>query len=150
MADRSTARRRAGWIVLGLLALAIVFAPSPTYAAPTDRHVRIEAVSFEYLPSDIQVNLGDRVTIELASTDVVHGLYLDGYAMNTVADPGQPAQLTFVADQAGSFRFRCSVTCGALHPFMVGKLRVGANDWMYRAIGLAVLAVVAGVWWARK
>jgi len=59
---------------------------------------------------------GDHVTIDLVSTDVVHGLYLDGYDLNVTADPGQTATLSFVADRSGSFRFRCSVTCGALHP----------------------------------
>jgi heme/copper-type cytochrome/quinol oxidase subunit 2 len=131
-------------IAIGALALAVIFTPAPALStAPTDRHFRIEAGSFQYTPSDIQVDPGDRVTIELASTDVVHGLYLDAYALNVMADPGQPAQLTFVADRTGTYRFRCSVTCGALHPFMIGRLQVGANDLLWRAIGLAFLAIVA-------
>src|SRR3990172_7920243 len=73
----------------------------------------------------------------------IPALSLDGYDLNTTADPGQPAQLTFTADKTGAFRFRCSVTCGALHPFMIGKLTVGANDLLWRAIGLAVLAAAA-------
>ena len=44
---------------------------------------------------------------------------------------------------------RCSVTCGALHPFMIGKFNVGSNDLLWRAIGLGVLAVIAGVWTVR-
>jgi heme/copper-type cytochrome/quinol oxidase subunit 2 len=73
---------------------------------------------------------------------VVHGLYVDGYDVSVEADPGQTATLTFVADKSGSFRFRCNVTCGAMHPFMIGKLNVGTNAWLYRSIGLAFLAVV--------
>jgi cytochrome c oxidase subunit 2 len=141
------------WVIaaIGLTALAIAFAPAPTsLAAPGERFFRVEASSFEYTPAEIAVNPGDRVTIELASTDVVHGLYLDGYDLNTTADPGQPARLTFTADKSGAFRFRCSVTCGVLHPFMIGKLTVGANDLLWRAIGLAVLAAVTGVWLIRK
>jgi heme/copper-type cytochrome/quinol oxidase subunit 2 len=138
------------WIVIGLLAMTIVFAPNPIAfaerAAPGDQHIRIEASSFQYTPETIHVNSGDRVTIDLVSTDVVHGLYLDGYDLNVTADPGQTATLSFVADRSGSFRFRCSVTCGALHPFMIGKLTVGSNDLLWRAIGLGALALVAGVW----
>ena len=139
------------WIVIGLLALAIVFVPNPiAFAAPSERHFHIEASSFQYMPEAIHVNPGDRVTIDLVPTDVVHGLYIDGYDLNVTADPGQTATLSFVADRSGSFRFRCSVTCGALHPFMIGKLNVGSNDLLWRAIGLGVLAVVAGVWTRSK
>ena len=135
------------WIAIGLLALLIVVLPNPiALAAPSEQHFRIEASSFQYTPEAIQVHPGDHVTIDLVSTDVVHGLYLDGYDLNVTADPGQTARLSFVADRAGSFRFRCSVTCGALHPFMIGKLDVGANDLLWRAIGLGALAIVAGVW----
>jgi heme/copper-type cytochrome/quinol oxidase subunit 2 len=141
-------------MVIGLLAVAIIVVPNPialaASAGPAERHFRIEANSFQYTPEAIQVSPGDHVTIDLVSTDVVHGLYLDGYDLNVTADPGQTATLSFIADRAGSFRFRCSVTCGALHPFMIGKLNVGSNDLLWRAIGLGVLAVVAGVWIVRR
>ena len=139
------------WIVIGLLAVAIMVVPNPiALAAPTEQHFRIEASSYQYTPEAIHVNPGDHVTIDLVSTDVVHGLYLDGYDLNVTADPGQTATLSFVADKPGSFRLRCSVTCGALHPFMIGKLNVGSNDLLWRAIGLGVLAMIAGVWAIRK
>ena len=135
------------WIVIGLLALAIAFVPNPiALAAPAEQHFRIKASSYQYMPEAIHVNPGDRVTIDLVSTDVVHGLYIDGYDLSVTADPGQTATLSFVADRAGAFRMRCSMTCGALHPFMIGKFNVGSNDLLWRAIGLSVLVVVAGVW----
>jgi heme/copper-type cytochrome/quinol oxidase subunit 2 len=86
------------------------------------------------------------VTIELAATDVVHGLSIDGYGLETSTDPGQTSRLSFVADRQGSFRFRCTVTCGNMHPFMIGKLQVGQNDQLWRATMLLGLALVAGVW----
>ncbi|HEY4691469.1 MAG TPA: cupredoxin domain-containing protein [Anaerolineae bacterium] len=139
--------RRWSLITAALAALAIAFVPAPMPpGAPIDRTIRIEAGNFEYAPAQIDVNLGERVTIDLVSKDVVHGLYLDGYDLNLTADPGQPKQLAFIADKPGTFRFRCSVTCGALHPFMIGKLTVGPDWTLLRAIGLAVLAAFAGVW----
>jgi len=90
------------------------------------------------------------VTIELVSTDVVHGLEIDGYGVGMTADPGQPASLTFVADRSGSFRMRCSVTCGGMHPFMIGKLQVGQNVWLWRGAGLAILAGITGIWKSRQ
>jgi heme/copper-type cytochrome/quinol oxidase subunit 2 len=131
-------------ILIVLAGAVIVFAPLPVHAAqPAQRTYRVEASQFAYAPAVIEVNPGDTVTIELVSTDVVHGLYLDGYGVSVTADPGQTARLTFTADKSGSFRFRCNVTCGALHPFMIGKLQVGPNTWLWRAIALTVLAAFA-------
>ena len=138
------------WWWVALSGLVVLFAPLPGWAAaPAERTFRIEASSFAYTPAEIRVNAGDRVTLELVSTDVVHGLYIDGYALNVTADPGQTSRISFVANRPGSFRLRCSVTCGALHPFMIGKLHVGANDLLWRAGGLALLVCLAGLWWVK-
>ena len=126
-------------ILLVLAGLVVAFAPlSVQPSPPVARTFRVEASQFAYSPAEISANPGDTVTIELVSTDVVHGLYVDGYGVSVKADPGQTATLTFVADKAGAFRLRCNVTCGAMHPFMVGKLTVGSNDWLYRSMALAI------------
>lgn len=133
------------------LAVLIFFIPVPRVATtPTDRTFYIEASRFQYTPGVLSVNPGDRVTIELTSMDVIHGLSIDGYNLSTVVDPGQTAYLTFIADRQGSFRFRCTVTCGNMHPFMIGKLEVGRNVLLIRAIGLIGLAAVAGIWQLKK
>ncbi len=140
-------------IGIALATLVLVLPVPVTLAAPQERHFHIEASTFQYTPSVINVNPGDRVTIDLTAMDVVHGLYVDDYGLNITADPGQTARLTFVADKPGAFRLRCSAPCGSLHPFMVGKLNVGPNWLLWRAIGLGVLAVAAvlsGVWIGRK
>ena len=136
---------RSRWFLLLLLTagLVVAFAPLPVQPiAPQERTFRIEAGQFAYSPSELKVNPGDTVNIQLVSTDVVHGLYVDGYDISIEADPGQTKILTFVANKPGSFRFRCNVTCGAMHPFMIGKLNVGSNNWFFRSIGLAMLAIV--------
>ena len=131
--------------------LVVAFAPLPVRSiAPQERTFRIDARQYAYSPSELHVNPGDIVTFELVSTDVVHGLYVDGYGVSVTADPGQTATLTFVADRPGSFRFRCNVTCGAMHPFMIGKLTVGANHWLYRGIGLAILATLGVLMWTKR
>lgn len=137
--------------VLALLALALTITPLPSGAgAPGAHDVHISASQYAFDPGVIRVNKGDRVTIELASTDVVHGLYLDGYALEVTADPGQKATLSFTADKSGTFRFRCSVSCGSLHPFMIGKLKVGNNTLLWRGMGLAVVAAAVGLWRFRQ
>lgn len=130
-------------LLLVMAGLVVAFAPLPVQPiTPQERTFEIDAHQFAYSPSELHVNPGDTVTIQLISTDVVHGLYVDGYDISVEADPGQSATLTFVADKPGSFRFRCNVTCGAMHPFMIGKLTVGDNYWLYRSTGLALLVVI--------
>lgn len=144
---RQAARWRTGWrlpLIL-LLATFILLLPMPASPSPVNRTVRILASSFEYTPAIIRVEPGDRVTLELVSTDVVHGLYLDGYDLRVSADPGQTARLSFVANRTGTFRIRCSVTCGPLHPFMIGKLVVGTNGLAWRVAALAILAAAVGL-----
>lgn len=141
-------RRSRHIVVLAVLALAAAFVALPGRAqttAPTERTLHIEAGQYQFTPGTVAVNQWDRVTIELVATDVVHGLYLDGYDLELTADPGQTARLTFVATRPGTFRFRCSVSCGALHPFMIGKLRVGPNRMLWVGVGLALLAAGAGL-----
>jgi heme/copper-type cytochrome/quinol oxidase subunit 2 len=139
------------WVILAGLALAVIFIPAPAgAAAPTERIFRIDARRFEYSPEVLKVNPGDRVTIELVATDVVHGLAIDGYDMQTTADPGKTASISFTADRSGTFRFHCTVTCGNMHPFMTGKLEVGKNTLLWRAMALVGLALFAGVWKGRK
>ncbi len=134
--------RRWGWAVL--LCAVILLAPLPRSTGEPTRHTfHLEASSFAYEPAKLRVNPGDEVTIELAATDVAHGIFIDGYNLDLRAEPGQSARLTFTADQAGSFRFRCSVTCGAMHPFMIGKLHVGPNLLLWRALAAAGVIALA-------
>ena len=136
------------FVVTGLV---VAFAPLPVQlTAPQERTFRIDARQFAYSPSELKVNAGDTVTIQLVSNDVVHGVYVDGYDVSVEADPGQTATMSFVADKAGSFRFRCNVTCGAMHPFMIGRLNVGTNLWLYRSLGLAVVALLGTIVFSKQ
>jgi plastocyanin len=132
-------------LLVGIGGLIVILAPLPLgTATPQERTVRVEASSYQFDPGIVRVNRGDKVTLELLSTDVVHGLHIGGYDLELKADPGQPRSITFIADRSGAFRWRCSVSCGALHPFMIGKLVVGDNNLAWRAGGLISLAVLAG------
>lgn len=139
------------WLILGIAALLVAFAPLNFQLATlnVERVFHVEAGDFAYSPAILHVNPGDRVTIELTSTDVVHGIYVDGYDVSVTADPGQPATLSFIAGRPGTFRLRCSVTCGALHPFMIGKLQVGLNTLLWRGVGLSFVALL-GIFFIRK
>ncbi|MDT3705087.1 MAG: cupredoxin domain-containing protein [Thermincola sp.] len=119
---------------------------------PSERHIFVQARQFGYDPAVIKVNKGDKVTIELISEDVTHGLYLDGYDVNLITRPaGDPGVATFIADKTGKFNFRCSQTCGAFHPFMIGKLVVEPNYLFPGSIGATIgLGAAALFFFARK
>jgi len=126
-----------------LLALGVLLAPVPlTLAAPQERHIKVEAHSFAFEPGVLRVNRGDTVVLTVESTDVVHGLYVDGYDVNATVEPGQSAQVRFVADRPGKFKFRCSISCGTLHPFMIGELVVEPNLPFWRAVAATFIAAV--------
>lgn len=141
-------RMRLLWC-LAVLGVAVSPLPLPS-RQPVEKHVRVEASDQGFTPAVITANPGDRIVLELVATDVVHGLYVDGYDLNVTADPGQPAFLTFLADRPGTYRFRCSVTCGALHPFLIGKLQVGSNGMLWRAIIISALIACAATWSVRR
>jgi cytochrome c oxidase subunit 2 len=127
-----------GWMALvGVASLSVLAVALGTYlpvafaSGQGETHEFIvEASKFSYSPERLRVNLGDTVILRLRPQDVSHGLYLDGYGLETDASPAVPGVpggegvLEFVADRPGKFRYRCSVTCGPLHPFMIGELNV--------------------------
>ncbi len=145
-------RNLAYGMFFAMAALVVAFAPFPStsHTLNTVHTFRVEASQFAYAPSELNVDPGDTVVIQLVSTDVVHGLYIDGYDLSVEADPGQTETLTFTADKPGSFRFRCNVTCGAMHPFMIGKLKVGAHTGLVRAAGLALLGLLGGTIFVKR
>ena len=118
------------------------------------RDVHILAQQYAYTPHRIVVDQGDEVHIYLASMDVVHGFYLEGHDVEAVIYPGRlqfnlrhpstekryrPAEeIVFVAARPGKFRYRCSVTCGTLHPFMLGEMIVRPNYAFLAGSGAAV------------
>src|SRR5512136_1843911 len=125
------------------LAIAILLLPTSPFAAPVTHRITLTAAQFAFDPPVLRVNQGDHVIITLQAADVAHGFYLDGYGLEARVEPGTTQQVEFVADRAGKFRYRCAVSCGALHPFMIGELVVSPNLTFVRAVGLMAVALVA-------
>jgi heme/copper-type cytochrome/quinol oxidase subunit 2 len=141
----SVTRRWAAGAVLSLVLLTLL-APLPVAGAPPqERRITVSARTFAFEPGTVRVNRGDTVVITLESTDVMHGLYLDGYGVSTKAEPGQPGEVRFVADRGGAFHFRCAVPCGNLHPFMSGKLVVEPNLVWLRAVAASLIATAGAL-----
>lgn len=138
-------------------AIALVFANDTGGVAAPRHTIDLVARRYAFEPAVIRVERGDEVRLRIASLDVVHGLYLEGYDLDVTIEPlrrevqlrrgGRPAEavreVVFTADRAGKFRYRCSKTCGAMHPFMTGELVVEPN-WLARASAFAAVGLLLG------
>lgn len=123
--------------------------PAPEVGRKRDFYITAEL--WEYSPYRIVVDQGDEVTLKLASKDVVHGFHLEGHGIEATIYPGKipfylrnpdkeekfvpVTETSFVVDRWGKFSYRCSVTCGTLHPFMLGEMIVRPNYPFMAAVG---------------
>ncbi|GAB4575824.1 MAG: hypothetical protein Kow0077_29250 [Anaerolineae bacterium] len=142
MARLRVSRWRVWWPVLPFVAAALAFGLWPANSPQTagTHEFTLDMTRYAFTPGRVTVAQGDTVTLTLTASDVVHGFYLDGYGLQQRVEPGISQQVTFVAEEAGKFRFRCSVSCGPMHPFMIGELVVTPNRPFWRAAGAAVSA----------
>ncbi len=126
-----------------ILALLVLLVPLPFTTSPTTRQVTLTAEQFAFDPPVLHVNQGDRIQLTLQASDVTHGFYLDSYGLERRVEPGLSQSIEFVAGQPGKFRYRCSVSCGSLHPFMMGELVVNPNWPFARTLALTLIVVAA-------
>jgi len=156
--------RKKAWIFIILTLVVAVAIPLSLrlFAAKTRIHtLSFEAKKYGYSPSRIIVNKGDTIVLKPTSLDATHGFLLDGHPVEFVmrkgatflkytwededgklqADWDRVSEVEFVADKAGKFTFRCTQTCGNLHPFMTGELIVKPNTPYYLFISLSIWLV---------
>lgn len=132
---------------------------SESVSGQVDKEFTIWARQFDFTPAVITVQQGDHVRVNLKTADVAHGWYIDGYDINIKVSGGDTTSVEFVADKAGTFKIRCSVTCGPFHPFLAGKFVVQQSPnilpWLIIA-GVAAVAMVSvggfavQLWWKNR
>ncbi len=121
-----------GWggvrVTVGLAAAALWLAPFVARAvepAPAVRTVEVTASKYKFEPARIEVKQGERVRLILHSTDTTHGIEIKEFHVKAdIPKGGDPVTVEFVADQAGTFEFKCSHFCGMGHHGMKGQLVV--------------------------
>ena len=121
----------------------IVARPQESGVAGAPHVIVVTAKTFEFIPNEIHVKVGEHVQIQLHSADRAHGLKLDLYPEGASQDgpPGlvfehpqddakvekhKDRSIEFLAARAGTYDFKCSVQCsmGHGHDRMTGKLIV--------------------------
>lgn len=138
------------FLLVGLILIGAALGVGWGWASPTPVHRTFEmnARQFAFDPGILRANKGDRIEIHVTSSDVTHGLYVDGFGARTKIAPGQTGTLVFEATKTGRFAIRCSETCGVFHPFMTGTLIVEPNLVLPGSIGAALGVAVAGLLYA--
>jgi cytochrome c oxidase subunit 2 len=152
------------WILIILTFTMAVAIPLSFQLLPAETRthlISLEAKKYGYSPSRIIVNQGDKIVLEPTSLDATHGFLLDGHPIEFTmrkgvtflkytwqdddgklqADWDRVSEVEFVADKSGKFTFRCTQTCGNLHPFMTGELIVKPNNPYYLFISLSIWLV---------
>jgi cytochrome c oxidase subunit 2 len=159
IAARTIGRFASGLILVGAGAASGILLQSA--APPQERRVKMTARQYAFDPPVLRVNRGDTLRLRIKSLDVTHGFFLEAFDLDIsiIPDspylevshpsrPGEPPQkleeIVIVADKPGKFRYRCSRTCGPMHPFMQGELVVAPNRLLGGSIGGFVGLVVAG------
>ena len=158
--------KKKAWIVivLTLIAAVAIALSFRLFSAANHTHTLVlEAKKYGYSPARIIVNKGDTIVLKPLSLDVTHGFRLDGYPIEFIMRRGatflkytwtddegkiqtdwdRVTEVEFVADKAGKFTFRCTQTCGNLHPFMTGELIVKPNTPYTLFVSLSIWLVLS-------
>ena len=131
-----------------------------SHVKPVRREILIKARQYAYEPARIEINKNDTLHIKLVSLDVVHGFYVEGYDIDAEIKPNlktfkirhpsrgynwkDTTEIILITSKIGKFRYRCSHTCGSMHPFMQGEMIVKPNTPYHAAFG-GIIGFCAGM-----
>jgi cytochrome c oxidase subunit II len=126
-----------------LLTLGLTLSAENPSAGQQDKSevIDVSAKKYEFTPAEIRVKKGAKVRLKIHSVDETHGMKLSPYPEgsrdkstpglvfdnpqdNGKVEKGKDQILTFVAEQTGTYEFKCAVVCGIHHGRMKGKLIV--------------------------
>ena len=101
---------------------------TPGVTANADGSVTVTLVAgmFFWLPGEVRVPAGRKVTIRVTSMDVTHGFEVAGTNVNTMVLPGYVSQLSYTFERPGEYLIVCNEYCGVGHHTMAGKVIVEA------------------------
>lgn len=73
-------------------------------------------------PAEIRVKAGERIELNVTSSDVQHGLDIPALGIKEPVQPGRTTTVYFTAPAKGEYKVACGVICGPHHDDMVAKL----------------------------
>lgn len=107
-------------------------ASQPPFDSPGVRQLgpgRYEVVmigrAWTFQPGELRFPTGSHVTFLATSTDVIHGLHVEGTRVNLMLIPGQVARNSYRFEEPGEHLMVCHEFCGVGHHMMSGRVVVG-------------------------
>ena len=105
-------------------ALPIFDNPGVRQIAPGKYEVAMLSQIWFFKPNEIRVPVGSEVTFVATSSDVTHGIMIQGTNVNMMLIPGEVSRASATFREAGEFLFVCHEFCGLGHQTMYGKVIV--------------------------
>jgi heme/copper-type cytochrome/quinol oxidase subunit 2 len=110
-------------------------------AEPPPRIIAMTAKDFEFDPAVIHLKVGDKVRLQVISTDRTHGLHIDAFPDGAKANTppglafifgedcwklkkGESVPVDIEATEPGTYAFLCCKSCGTGHKRMKGQIVV--------------------------
>lgn len=88
------------------------------------RTIKINASTWLFSPDVITAKKGEKVRLEISSSEGIHGFAVPGLSMNVRIEPGKPVTVDLPTDTAGTFEAFCSIPCGSGHRDMKATVRI--------------------------
>jgi cytochrome c oxidase subunit 2 len=99
-------------------------APGLRATGPESYEAVIIARAWQFEPREIRVPAGSEVSFTVTSSDVIHGLSIEGTRINMMVLPGQIARTTYRFEEPGRHLMLCHEFCGVNHHTMFGEVIV--------------------------
>lgn len=134
---------RVGYIILGGLAIIFLLGigmfvqaflsseetPNPQSETAPDRTIEMTAGDWFFEPSEITVQEGQRIRLEITTWNnkterYDHGIGIPALGVDADLPAGMTTVVKFTADEPGEYQFFCNKFCGQGHSDMRGTLIV--------------------------
>jgi|HubBroStandDraft_6_1064221.scaffolds.fasta_scaffold234723_2 cytochrome c oxidase subunit 2 len=111
-------------LVLGLITGLAMYSVPTRAQADSTQVIKITASKFHFTPDHITLEKGQPVTLQLTSSDRVHGFMIRALKIDTDIKPGKVTEVTVTPQAAGTFTAICDHYCGLGHGNMKMKVVV--------------------------
>ncbi len=124
-------KKKWSFLYSSVIAASLIFAGCSNEAKPAqdaaasapasgENVVSLEASNWKFNQEKFEVKAGQPVTINLKSTEGVHGIIVEGLGIEISKEGSK----TFTPDKPGEYKILCSIPCGPDHGKMVSTLVV--------------------------
>jgi cytochrome c oxidase subunit II len=96
----------------------------PIQAQDQPRVIEIHAKRFSFMPGEITLTKGEKVTLSITADDTTHGLLIPGLGVNVNLPKGKATKVDVTPQEVGTFHGQCGHFCGVGHASMVFSVEV--------------------------